>query len=240
MNSGAMNSGARTATVVVWFFRSDEPDTAVADLAALLDDGEIGRAEQIRRDVDRRRFVVAHGVARVLVGRHLGVPAGQLRWRRGPHGKPELCGAWTGAQVNLSHSGDLNAVAITASRRVGVDVQQLVQHLDAAALASRFFPPGEARYVSSTTDPAARAVRFARLWTRKEACVKAVGATLVQGLPLPVRGPQSRRAAVVEHPSGALPGPVRVSDVPAPPGFRAAVALEGADTYRVVRRWWRG
>jgi 4'-phosphopantetheinyl transferase len=228
-------------TVSVWFFRCDEPDTAVADLTAVLDDCEIQRAETFRCDVDRRRFVVAHGVTRLIVGRHLDVPAGRIRWGRGPNGKPELSGPSPGVQVNLSHSGDLNAVAISASRRVGIDVQQLVQHLDAAAMATRFFCAAEAQYVASTGDPESRAVRFARLWTRKEACVKAAGATLVQGLRLPVFGLRPEEAdVVVAHPDGPLPGPFRVSDVVAPPGFLAAVALEGTDQYHVVRRWWRG
>jgi 4'-phosphopantetheinyl transferase len=222
-------------TVQVWLVRSDQPDTVVADLAAVLDDEERHRAETMARPVDRRRYVVAHGAARMIVGRELGAPPAEIRWQRGPQGKPALAGSWTGLEVNLSHSGDLNAVAVTTGRRVGVDVQQLLPTLDTAAMATRFFPPAEAHLVAAAADPDERAVRFGRLWCRKEACVKACGGTLARGLSLPVDGPPD---LVVERPVGEFPGPFRVRDVPAPDGFRAAVALEGAGPYRVTCHQW--
>jgi 4'-phosphopantetheinyl transferase len=223
--------------VQVWLIRSDQPVAVLDELAAVLDDEERARADMLRRAADRRRFVVAHGAARMIVGRLLGAPADQIRWRRGPHGKPELCGAWTGAQVNLSHSGDLNALAITESRRVGVDVQQVLHTVDPCAMAARFFPSAEARFVAEAMDPIDRARRFGRLWTRKEACVKACGSTLAKGLPMAAQG---RSDVVLGRPSSALPGPFRVRDVRAPAGFCASVALEGAGAYRVERHWWRG
>jgi 4'-phosphopantetheinyl transferase len=224
-------------TVRVWLIRSDQPDTVVADLFNVLDDDERGRADALARDNDRRRFVVGHGAARLIVGRHLGAPAEQIRWRHGQHGKPELCGRWTGAQVNLSHSGDLNALAVTERRRVGVDVQQLVSNLDPTAMAARFFPPAEARFVAAAGNRDGCAGRFGRLWTRKEACVKACGGMLAQGLSLPVQGFGD---VIVENPGGALPGPFLVRNVPVPAGFCASVALEGTGAYRLVRRWWHG
>jgi 4'-phosphopantetheinyl transferase len=222
-------------TVRVWLFRSDQPDTVLADLFNVLDDDERGRAQAMTRDDDRRRFVVAHGATRVIIGRRLGAPADQIRWQRGPHGKPELCGRWTGVQVNLSHSGDLNVLAVTDRRRVGVDVQKLLPDLDPVAMAARFFPPMEARFVAAAGDGDGRADRFGRLWTRKEACLKACGGTLAQGLALPVQGSGD---IIVSHPGGALPGPFVVRDVAVPAGFRASVALEGTGGYRLVCRWW--
>src|SRR5436853_48947 len=82
------------------------PDGVVAGLAAGLDDDERARAQALRRDTDRRRFVVAHGALRMIVGDSIGAPPAEIRWRRGVHGKPELDGRWTGVQVNLSHSGE--------------------------------------------------------------------------------------------------------------------------------------
>ncbi|HEV2635721.1 MAG TPA: 4'-phosphopantetheinyl transferase superfamily protein [Actinocrinis sp.] len=81
------------------------------------------------------------------------------------------------------------------------------------------------------------AERFARLWCRKEACVKAHGARLAEGLGLPVweAGP-----LVVRDPTGALPGACRVRDVPAPIGYRAAVALGGEQPFTVRWRVWHG
>jgi 4'-phosphopantetheinyl transferase len=197
------------------------------------------RAAALRHSPERRWFVVAHGAARLILARHLGVPAERVTWDRGPNGKPEPGAATTGLAANLSHSGDLALLAVTGGRRVGVDVQLLAPECDVAALARRFFPDREARYVSAAPLPAHRADRFARLWTRKEACVKVTGGRLTQGLGLVVRGDGPTGRVVVGRPDGALPGPYLVRNVPVPPGFRAAVALEGTRPYRVVRHRWR-
>jgi hypothetical protein len=40
----------------------------------------------------------------------------------------------------------------------------------------------------------------------------------------------------VHDPGGALPGPYLVRDLPVPAGFRAAVAVEGVESFTVHRR----
>jgi 4'-phosphopantetheinyl transferase len=187
----------------------------------LLDAAEEQRYAGIRRPVEARRFVVAHGILRRIVAERLGtVDALDVRWTYNANGKPGLVGA--ALQVNLSHSGDLAMVAVTTRRPVGVDLQQILPALDVAAMAERFYPEAEARIVGDLPD------RFAELWVRKEALVKAAGDRLTRGLAVPVDGPSPR---VVDH-----DGPFRVTDVEAPTGFRAAVALAGAEPFTVRRQ----
>lgn len=218
----------------------------LAALESLLDEAERQRVAMVRRPQLRRRFVAAHGAVRVIVGGYLGVPPERIRWRTGRHGKPELAGAGAdvdaGWQVNLSHSDDLAVVAVAQRRPVGVDIQRLPPGVDVVRLAARFYPEPETRFVASARGPAAQADRFVRLWARKEACVKAAGGRLMEGMPLPVRGGLGRlpaTGALVYDPTGRLPGRYRVRDVPVPPGFRAAVALAGTRPYRIVRHRYR-
>jgi 4'-phosphopantetheinyl transferase len=219
-------------TVHVWLIRADLPAREIVGLTSVLDDDERRRAARHATDDHRRRFIGAHGVARVIIGHQLGVPAEDIGWRRGPHGKPELTGATGNAQVNMSHSADLAMLAMTDGRRCGIDLQLLPDATQAVRLARRFFPAEETGFVASGELPADRVYRFGLLWTRKEACVKAAGGRLMPGLRLSVRG------SVVRDPGGPLPGPFAVRDLTAPTRFMAAVALEGAAPYRVVRHWW--
>ena len=225
-----------TDTVHVWLIGTDLPEPVLARLAALLDDGERARADALDLSRHRRRFVAAHGATRLVLGELLGVPAGRVRWRRGRHGKPELAHP-AGHRVNLSHSGDLAMLAVTGHREVGVDLQRLPAGVDATRMAARFYPPDEARWVLAAAGPAERACRFRVLWARKEACGKAAGGRLLQSLALPVQG---AGPVAVRDPDGGLPGAYLVRDLPAPPGFSAAVALEGTAPYRVVRHRWDG
>ena len=228
-------------TVRLWLVSDQWSGPALADLFAVLDPEERHRAEAYRSADDRRRFVVAHGAVRHIVARRLGVAPEEIRWRHGPHGKPELADPHTGAEVNLSHWEAVAMVALSASRRVGVDVQRVLPmpRLNATAMAERYFPPEEARFVRETADPAGRAECFARLWARKEALVKAHGGRLTQGLRIPLL---DGGTGISAHPGDAWSRDYRVIDVPAPSGYRAAVALSGTEAFRVeLRRWaWRG
>lgn len=221
--------------VRLWLVRADVSADHLARLESVLDDTERARVAALVHAPDRHRFIVAHGAQRFIVGYELGAPPEGLRWTLGRYGKPELCGSWTGLRVNLSHSGDLSAVALCATRPVGVDIQHMVPGLDTIGLATRFFPPAEARFVGAAPDVGERARRFARLWARKEAVIKAGGGRLTQGLRVPVRG---GRAMLVDYEHGSPPGTYRVCDVPVPRGFRAAVALAGDAPYAVETLWW--
>lgn len=222
--------------VQVWLIRTDLPDPVLADLETLLDEHERQRAGALILASHRRRFIAAHGAVRVIIGDHLGTPPARLRWRHGPHGKPELAGAArTGPQVSLSHSGELAALALSDHRRVGVDIEQLPAGLDVTRMSARFYPPAEAQFVTAASAPAGQVSRFIRLWTRKEACLKVTGGRLLPGLKLPVSGTGQ---IIVRDPGGPLPGPYLVRDLPAPRGFRAAVALSGTDPYRVRSHRW--
>ncbi|RKE23358.1 4'-phosphopantetheinyl transferase superfamily protein [Streptomyces sp. TLI_171] len=222
-------------TVRLWLVPDELPAPAVAGLLAVLDQDERARAAGYRSAVDRRRFVLAHGATRHIVAGCLGVVPAELRWRHGPHGKPELTGRHTGAEVNLSHSDDLALVAVSATRAVGVDIQRVLPERLATALAERHFPPEEVRFVRAATDPDRRAERFARLWARKEALVKAHGGRLTQGLRIPLLHTPT---GAPTHPDDAWSLAYRVLDLPAPPGYRAAVALAGASTFRATLHHW--
>jgi len=188
---------------------------ARAPFVSTLDDAERRRRDALRSPDDRRRFDAAHSALRRVL------PPG-ARLTRGPNGKPHVVGE--PLQVNLSHAGEWAAIAVTASRPVGVDLQDTVAGLDYAALARRFFPPEEAELVRAHGPGT-----FARLWARKEAVVKAAGDRLTRGLPLPVAGDPP--------PPVALGGVTfALADLEAPEGFRAAVALAGPDPFSIRRR----
>jgi 4'-phosphopantetheinyl transferase len=192
----------------------------------VLDHGERTRAAALLSPRERQRFVVAHGVLRILAATELNARPAELAWTVGRHGKPALAPPWNRWHTSLSHSEDQIAVAISDGRPVGIDVQHLVPGLDPVALSVRFFGPDEAAYVAAGPDPTERADRFAHLWARKEAVVKAAGGRLWPNLRIVVHG---RDVAHCAEPATAY----RVADVPAPAGYRAAVALTGTGLFTV-------
>jgi 4'-phosphopantetheinyl transferase len=217
----------------VWIVPVDVPPETAATCEDLLDDGERARAAALLNPRDRERFAIAHGALRLLAGRALKTRPGALTWVPGPNGKPELAPPWSGLHTSLSHSGDMIAVAISTGRPVGIDIQHLVPRLDPVALSARFFPAEEAGYVAEGGDAGERADRFARLWARKEAVVKAAGGRLWPNLRIAVRGRCVVRSA---EPRASH----RVMDLPAPAEYRAAVALTGAAPFTLSATCWPG
>ncbi|MGW4815475.1 4'-phosphopantetheinyl transferase family protein [Kitasatospora cineracea] len=214
-------------TVLLWLVTDPGPDLPLAPLLADLGPAERRRADTCRHPDTRRRYVLAHAALRRLLAERLGAAPAELRWQHGPHGKPALPG---GPQFNLSHSGAHALIALSPTRPVGVDIQRVLPATDTAAMAARYFPPAEAHLLRTTPDPAHRAELFARLWTRKEALVKAHGGRLVQGLRVPLDGPLT--------PEDTWSLPYHLTDVPAPPHHHAAVALADPTPFRTTTRPW--
>jgi 4'-phosphopantetheinyl transferase len=212
-----------------------DQDDAVTGLTALLDERERRRAAGFVDAGQRRRFVVAHGISRSILGDYLGVPPAGLGWQLGACGKPELAGSRL--RVNLSHSGGLALLAVTESREIGVDVEQIRAGLPALALAERYYPPAEATQVLAASG-LARVWTFLRLLTRKEACVKAAGARLLPALGLPVGSPPDPAGRGLLAGAGGRAGRWRVRDLPLTGDTVGAVALSGTEGFQILLRTW--
>jgi 4'-phosphopantetheinyl transferase len=226
--------------VHVWRIPLDGPPGTAAQLVRLLDARERERAARLLDPSHRRRFVLAHGTARLILGAYLGVRPDELVWRLGGTGKPDLSGNDRRLRVNLTHSADLALLAITERRAVGVDVEQVRDDLPAAALAARYYPAEEAARVLAGTGPG-RIWLFLRVWTRKEACVKASGGRLPMAFALACEPPGDPPGPGLHCAgTGAVPGPWLVRDLPLAGGSVGAVALTGEEEFQVLVRTWSG
>ena len=145
--------------------------------ASMFSAEERGRAGRFQFGDDRRRFLAAHHALRHLLGLALDREPGTLVFETAAHGKPHLRDA-RGLEFNLSHSGHECLIGISDGRPIGVDVEVVQPVLDADALAKRHFTSSEFEQWGRV--PAAgRARVFLRGWTRKEACLKALGVGLL-------------------------------------------------------------
>ncbi|MGW4439221.1 4'-phosphopantetheinyl transferase family protein [Streptomyces sp. NPDC004596] len=167
----------------------------------------------------------ARGWVRGVVARRLGLSVAQVRWERGRSGKPRLADD-PGLEVSYSHSGGAVALALSTGAPVGVDVERVVVRPHGEGLAEEYLAPGELGEWRRAGGTEAAAGVFTGLWARKEAVLKAWGRGFPGSLAdvVTTSGPGGR-VAVLSVPAAL--GPVAlwtVHDLPAPPGFRAAVA----------------
>lgn len=167
---------------------------------------ECTRASRIRAEPARRRWIAARAALRTILARHLDANPDDVPLRLGPHGKPELDLDPAPLHFNLSHSGDLAVIALSAEREVGIDVERIVPDRRFAELA-RIGLAQESAEAVSVAPPKDRARLFYAAWTRREAIVKCLGVGL--GGPLPPK-PE-----------------VTVASLDVDPGYAAALALAG-------------
>lgn len=120
----------------------------------------------------------ATALRRILAG-YLGVSDAEVPLTRAPGGKPVLEGG-AGPAFNLSHSGPLALIAVSARSNVGVDIEQLGGR-SREGLLRRVLGPAEEAVVRALP-PGERERAFLRHWTAKEACVKARGIGLTKDL----------------------------------------------------------
>src|SRR3954471_1862464 len=111
--------------VHVWRAVLDLPPAAVMDLRRLLAADEQERADRFHFEQDRRHFIAARGMLRLLLGRYLRTAPEQLQFTYNPYGKPDLAAGPDAhpLRFNVSHSHGLALYAVTQGRRIGVDVE---------------------------------------------------------------------------------------------------------------------
>jgi 4'-phosphopantetheinyl transferase len=151
------------------------PDAAVeAGCLALLDPEERRRAERFTVARPRRQFVITRGALRLLLAERMGCRAEALAFAAGPHGKPFLvAGAAAPLAFNVSHSAGRALVAI-GQRAIGVDIECLERKGDLDLIAKGVFTAAEQAELAARA-AAERITLFFRLWTVKEALIKARG-----------------------------------------------------------------
>src|SRR5579883_3211259 len=160
----------------VWTIALEDAANRLESLGALLTPQERERAERFQFAKDRERFVTARGALRCFAAAYLGREAGGIEIETEPHGKPKLkrCSGEIPLEFNVSHSGEMVAMAFAIGRRVGIDVEKIRGDLDWAEIAERFFRTEEFRELQKMPEREQTA-EFFRIWTRKEAFAKALG-----------------------------------------------------------------
>lgn len=146
---------------------------------AMLPSDECLAAERMSPGV-KARFLQCRTILRMLLGEVTGKGFYTDPFLYGPHGKPSLPEEDL-LQFNLSHSGELAVFAVAEWKskcaHIGVDVERMHQRSGAVEIARRFFHPEEIAYLTSTAIEE-REAEFLRIWVRKEAFVKAMGADI--------------------------------------------------------------
>jgi 4'-phosphopantetheinyl transferase len=207
-------------------------DLWLADLAGPTEhlEGWLSADERARRDRFafpelRKRFARGRGLLRLVLADYLDQAPGRLEFGYGPQGKPTLAGL----HFNLSHAGDCWLLAVSRDAVLGVDIEHKRPLGDLDGMMRTAFSPTERAGIRAL--PAhEREEAFYRVWTRKEAYMKATGkgfSLTSTRFELTIGPEPPRLVACASDPEAAARW--GLADVEAPEGYAAAIAVAGHD-----------
>jgi 4'-phosphopantetheinyl transferase len=191
--------------VQLWWASLDVSEATINRLRATLTPGELERADRFRVTGAGRRFIAARAGLRSVLETTTGIAATDIRFRLGSHGKPYLADGCL--LFNASDSGDFVAVAL-AEAEVGVDIELKRSIPRRDRLAHRICTVRELEQLERAPEDE-RDERLLRLWTCKEAALKAVGTGLPGGVrnvdvEIPADGPPKLNGLIGESDGWSL------------------------------------
>jgi len=218
--------------VHVWRVLLDVTPVEFEILLGFLSVDELTRAGRFHFERDQKRFIVARGILRKILGHYLKKNPDDIRFEYTSHGKPILAPGVDKEKIcfNLSHSGAFALYAVTQRKKIGIDIEGIRDDIEIDQIARKFFSQNEIDSLEKI-DINKRSGLFYQYWTRKEAFLKAGG----EGISFPME------KCDVSLISGRVLSPVtvqdnnseisslQVQDLFPGNGYAAAIAVEGCD-----------
>ncbi len=152
-----------------------DPDREQQALA-VLDHDEQARWKRFLVKEAQRQYALCRAALRINLCERLGCPNQELSFGYLEHGKPfaKVNGAPADVSFNVSHSGQHGLIGFAHRDDFGVDLEVRTPGRDFEGIGSTVYGPRERLALAATTGRD-QAALFYRLWSLKEAVIKALG-----------------------------------------------------------------
>ncbi len=201
----------------VWYIDKKKHLPFQEEKNAILSQEEKKRAQQFYFEEDRLSFIIYHACKRFILSQYLLKKPNELIFSKKENGKPILI-----PQIlyfNLSHTHNLGILAITKDKEIGIDIENTKREMDYLNIAKRFFHAIEYESLIKLANNEQRKKYFYRLWTAKEAILKATGEGLSEKL---------NQVYISEYPySHSLENKISLISLDAPENYIASLAIIG-------------
>jgi len=136
-------------------------------------DAERLKSTKYLKEADAKRYITSKYLLRTVLSKFTNIAAPAINFQLTANKKPFL----TGIEFNVTHSKNLVVMAVSRLP-IGIDIEFINQAFDFEPLLSNCFHPEEINSLKNNPN----ADDFYRLWTRKEAVLKATGEGLIDAL----------------------------------------------------------
>jgi len=174
--------------VHIWYIdKSKFSKQQILNFRKLLSEEERIKADRFHFEKDQTRYIITHGILNQLIVNYLNIGLTDISFNKNEKLKPFIKG-FPHLQFNLSYSLDYILIAFRfcnkkqldcSNLQIGIDVEDISRSIDIALIIKDYFTFEEQEQILNSTSPANV---FFKLWTRKEALVKATGTGLISEL----------------------------------------------------------
>ncbi|WP_107670767.1 4'-phosphopantetheinyl transferase superfamily protein [Cyanothece sp. BG0011] len=181
--SPSKNLTINSQTVHIWKTNLEQSSIHVQNSFNLLNEEEKIKAQRFRFEKHQQRYTLARSSLRKILSFYLGISPQDIKFQYNEYGKPELLDKINtiNLQFNVSHSENIAIYGITCDYLIGVDIEYIRPMSEAENLARRFFSQAEFEQISLLSSQE-KEREFFKLWTAKEAYLKAIGKGISGGL----------------------------------------------------------
>lgn len=176
-----MNIKIEDHQVHVWQANFETLSVYSKDISKTLSPAELERAKKYKFTRDLEHFILRRYLLRLILSKYCDCQPHELMFRYNSCKKPFIgIPEFKEIKFNLSNSNDLMLVGLCKHDDIGIDIEKVHEIHDLENIAVENFSPQELKYFDSKLN---KTDTFFKIWTRKEAFIKAKG----KGLYLPLK-----------------------------------------------------
>ncbi len=166
-----------TKGIHIWSVKSE--DFAWQDYQDLLTEKEFNHILKYKNPKDRHKRAISRGILKELSASYLRTAPKDLNYDTNRFGKPFIANSNHLLQFNISHSTDYILLAFSFDPSpIGIDIEENNLDFNFLDIADQYFSDHEKDSLCCTNP----SEQFFKIWTRKEAMMKAIGEGLTDEL----------------------------------------------------------
>jgi 4'-phosphopantetheinyl transferase len=171
----------RDNDVHIWIINIENYRENINNFQKILSRDEQEKVKKFSFDKLKERFIINRGYLRTILGQYLKIKPEEICFTYNQKGKPLLDKKIIPKiEFNLSHTNNYAVYAISKNN-IGIDLEKIDAKVEVENIAKRFFCDNESNYLSNLPSMQ-KPEYFFKLWTIKEAYLKAIGEGLSGGL----------------------------------------------------------
>lgn len=147
------------------------PDT----MKSVLDSKELNKVDGFNTTSEKESYLYFRAFLRIILSKYLEIKPKDVVINIGKRGKPFVQDSEI--KFNISHKKNVAVVAVAKNCEIGVDIEDLEKKFDYNKIVKRFFLTEEKEFLRGA-DNQERWNKFLRIWTLREAVVKALGKSM--------------------------------------------------------------